>query len=292
MRRYLTALGILVILFCGCGEKKDVETKLTPAEFTEAFAARLTEMDDGLTCHRNADLELKLETAEGEDHNVFLDNAYREYLAAPEDIERVLSGYSNAALETLRSPDVEQVVIESVVPVIKDAAYPRDAMKSLSAKGYDTEKLELYYEPLNEQLVILYASDTEYNVKYLNCDMVKSLGLKPDALRQRAIDNLKTICPPIQKHGQERVFMVTAGGTYETSLLLLDSIWSSEIFPVQGDIVIAVPSRDVLLVTGSEDTEGLDQLREAAKKLVSKGSYYLTADLFVRRDGKWTRFNE
>jgi uncharacterized protein YtpQ (UPF0354 family) len=86
--------------------------------------------------------------------------------------------------------------------------------------------------------------------------------------------------------------MVTAGGTYEASLLLFDSIWSSDNFNVDGELVVAIPSRDLLLVTGSRDKEGLEQLRKLAVKTVEEASYRLTPELFVRKEGGWLPFRE
>ena len=58
---------------------------------------------------------------------------------------------------------------------------------------------------------------------------------------------------------------------------------------VEGDIVVAVPARDVLLVTGSQSREGLKAVRAAVAD-VMKGGYALTDTLFVYRGGKFVRF--
>ena len=47
--------------------------------------------------------------------------------------------------------------------------------------------------------------------------------------------------------------MLKAGGDYEASLLLFDDIWRDGQVKVDGDIVVAVPAKDVLLVTGSNN---------------------------------------
>ena len=77
------------------------------------------------------------------------------------------------------------------------------------------------------------------------------------------------------------------GKGYDSSPLLIDSLWTEENFAVQSDLVIAVPSRDTLFVTGSENAEGLQRIRKAASETVKESSYYLIPDLFVRKEGKW-----
>ena len=61
---------------------------------------------------------------------------------------------------------------------------------------------------------------------------------------------------------------MSAGGNYEASLLLIDDIWSSGQVKVNGDIVVAIPTRDVLLVTGSRNRSGLKRVRELAAKFI------------------------
>ena len=74
------------------------------------------------------------------------------------------------------------------------------------------------------------------------------------------------------------------------SLLLLDDIWSGGKLKLSGEIVIAIPTRDVLLVTGSDNKDGVKKLRELAKKTAADGPYSLTDRLFVYRGGKFERF--
>ena len=91
------------------------------------------------------------------------------------------------------------------------------------------------------------------------------------------------------REGADHVLLIEAGGSYEASLLLADGIWSSGQITVDGDIVVAVPSRDALLVTGSRNRRGIARLRAMAAELAA-GTYALTPTLFVYRDGKFVRF--
>ena len=84
--------------------------------------------------------------------------------------------------------------------------------------------------------------------------------------------------------------MVVAGGDYEASLVLLDSIWSDGQMDVKGDVVVAIPTRDLLLVTGSQDTQGIEKLKQMVKEASTDGSYRLTQKLFVHRSGRFDEF--
>ena len=86
--------------------------------------------------------------------------------------------------------------------------------------------------------------------------------------------------------------MLVAGGNYEASLLLLDHVWNGGSLKVQGEIVIGVPARDLLLVTGSENQRGLARIREIAAEVVAESPYALTRELFVYRKGRFVRFTQ
>jgi uncharacterized protein YtpQ (UPF0354 family) len=86
-------------------------------------------------------------------------------------------------------------------------------------------------------------------------------------------------------------YLVRAGGTYEASLLLVHGLWSSGQIKVDGDIVAAVPARDVLLITGSGNQANVARLRALALKLAT-GPYALTSALFVYRGGKFVLFDD
>jgi uncharacterized protein YtpQ (UPF0354 family) len=88
--------------------------------------------------------------------------------------------------------------------------------------------------------------------------------------------------------GNDGVFMITVDGNYEASLLLVDSLWGSKKLNIEGDPVVAVPSRDVLVFTGSKNIPGLKKLREVASK--NEYAYPLTSVLHIYRNGKFEEF--
>ncbi len=100
----------------------------------------------------------------------------------------------------------------------------------------------------------------------------------------------RCLLPKIEMRRIGDILLISAGGDYEASLLLIDDIWSGGQIKVDGDIVVAVPARDVLLVTGSRNRTGLKKVRELAAKYVAEGRYELTDMLFVYRDGRFSKF--
>ncbi len=277
----------LAAFIAGCSDSKPHSTD----EFTRIFADRLRAREPTVQVETKAALHLTLSDAQKKGHVVFLDNAYNEYKHDPTKVEQVVDRYSAAALESFKLGDAP-IDQSKIVPVIKDRGYLEEARHALSARGVDTAKFDQYYEDFNGQLIVMYGVDTPQTIKYLQTKDLRDLKLDATTLRSSAVKNLLSILPSIQRHGSDGTYMITAGGTYEASLLLCDKIWHSDMFKVKGELVAAVPARDMLLVTGSKDDNGLKSVREIVAKTMRNGAYHLTAQLFVYRNGKFVAFDE
>jgi uncharacterized protein YtpQ (UPF0354 family) len=117
------------------------------------------------------------------------------------------------------------------------------------------------------------------------------LGLDRGQLRPLALDNLRRILPSAEKHGDGEWFLLTAGTNYTASLLLFDELWSELAAYVAGQLVVCVPSRDVLLVTGDDSPAGIAAVRAQAMAVEKNGSYAISQTLLRRQDDRWIAFN-
>jgi len=288
LRTTITLLTLLITVGCSRNAATHSTPLLSRSAFRDSYISELRHQDSGISVQAKEDLELQISLGDQE-HAAFLDNAYQEYCFAPDDLADVLERYAHAAIETLKMTDLDLFDSQRVVPVIKDSRYVIDVKQSMINAGQDVSKCDLYYEVVNPDLHVLYAEDTEYNIRYLGGEDVKQLGMTAPELRSNAVANLKQILPPIEKRGTNGFYMVTAGGTYEASLLLLDSIWSPSNFVVNGEIVVGIPSRDLLFVTGSEDGPNIKRLRKVCEEAVAESSYALTATLFVKTGQGWNK---
>ena len=125
-------------------------------------------------------------------------------------------------------------------------------------------------------------------------DQYSVLGKTPgiEELKSLSMANLKKAIPSVQIEGDpSTISMIVADGTYEASFLLYDDLWTKDNFPVNGDIVVYVPSRDVVLVTGSNDVEGLKKVRSIVYNPENQWSHIVSEVGFVRKGDKWIEFN-
>jgi uncharacterized protein YtpQ (UPF0354 family) len=85
--------------------------------------------------------------------------------------------------------------------------------------------------------------------------------------------------------------MVSAGDDYTSSLLVVDPFWASpERFKVvKGDVVVAIPTRDVIFVTGSANGT-ISNFRALVADIYNKGPYPVSQTLLVYRNNHFAKF--
>lgn len=176
-----------------------------------------------------------------------------------------------------------------IVPVVKRAEAPSDDAIVLSPE------YRFLDDELVDELFILYAFDLPGHFRYVNGHDCRTLGLDPARLRSLAVRNLT------QRRGKPEVLrphgpaiMFRLDGDLEASLLLVDHFWPPFARDIPGELVVVVPSRDVLAVSGTGIPGGVETLRYAARRAwerpTANPNRLLTRSLLVRRDNSWTVF--
>jgi uncharacterized protein YtpQ (UPF0354 family) len=256
---------------------------MVPSVFTQEFARALAKAMPLASVKVTGDMQVTVKAASGREWGVFLGNTYQDYKRDPSLFDEIVQAY--AARLTPAPAAQSELDRARIVPVIKDRKWLADLHSSLKAKGVEQEHLS---ERFNNELVIVYAQDDPDRMRYLTTG--EGAGIPREELKALAVNNLKRLLPKIEMRRIGDVMLMSAGGDYEASLLLIDDIWSGGQIKVDGDVVVAVPARDVLLVTGSRNRTALKSIRELAAKYVAEGRYELTDTLFVYRDGRFSKF--
>ena len=281
-------------LSCGDGGARPAEStsavavEYTPESFTAEVERRLRLADPELTVERVGELRLRVESQD-QGASLFLGNAWALYQEEPgeEPGEELIEGYVQSFLE-MRAPAGR----EDIVPVIKDRAWLDETRLGVGEDGSEGG-VEHLFEELNAELVVLYAYDLPTSIRYLKPGDLDSLDVVRDELRELACENLVARLPEVHiEPVDEHVWSVTADGYYDASLLLLDEVWNRPELALPGELVVALPARDMLFATGSDDELGVQGLRTAARRIAAEAPYRLTDVLFVRRDGRFVPFED
>jgi len=256
---------------------------LSVEEFAQEFIDRLKAAAPGATITLKAPTEVHIRDANGKEYIAFLDNVYASYVRNPSVGRELLRRHVAAGLESLHQG--APLDPSRIVPIVKDRRWLVEIARGAK------DPPESVFDNFNDELVIVYAEDTPNTIRYLTPKSLEESGFTKKQLRDLAVQNLRQLLREPEVRPGPLVSTISVGGDYEASLLLFDQLWSSGRIKVDGEIVVAVPSREILMFTGSRNAAGVAKLRELATQAVRESSYRLTDTLFVYRNGAFERLN-
>jgi uncharacterized protein YtpQ (UPF0354 family) len=257
----------------------------SPKEFTAQFARALQAAMPSAKVRIVRDLQLDVGRPDGSAATVSLANNYKDYTPDPKWFDAVIKAYAATLAKPLAAKLAGGVDMTRIVPIIKDRAWLAELQGRFKQKSASQQPL---FEDFAGELVVVYAEDTDKATRYLNSSEIQ--GFEPGRLRALAVENLMRLMPRIEmRQLAEGAYMITSHADYGASLILADSIWSGDQVKVNGDIVVAVPAKDVILATGSRDRENLKAMRQLTHDL-AKGNGGLIETLFVYRKGRFVKF--
>lgn len=279
---------ILVAFVCFFISSVAAESTLDESAFTQRYVKAVITKAEVASAQIKGRLEVEMTYSGGGTSTTYLDNAYMNYLSDPEELDVIIEAYISAL--TKSSSDAKANMDKAnIFPVIKDSGYINHITELMSEDG----ELPFFYEKLNNVLYILYAIDTPSSIKFMPKEDIANLDVKEEELRNLSMSNLMNAIESLQIKGDpSTISMVVADGTYEASFLIYDALWTKETFPVKGDIVVYVPSRDVVIVTGSEDADSLATVKGIVHNPENKWSHAVTNIGFIRKENKWVKFHD
>src|ERR1700722_8155742 len=174
----------------------------------------------------------------------------------------------------------------TLVPRIKTLLF------TAALKGMNIPEDQLpYTEPLVADLLVTYAFDLPGMFQMASASAIAELGIRPDEARAVAVANLKRQIPEIGFAEQGPIRRMVTGENLEACTILAGPFWDQTAAETKGDVVIAVPSRDVVLFCSSKSAEGIAALRAASGKVLREETTHgLTERLLVWRGGRWAEF--
>jgi hypothetical protein len=140
-------------------------------------------------------------------------------------------------------------------------------------------------------LSVVYTFGPQFGRRIVTRADLDQMAMPPIALRRAALEHLEVLASRAEFHGQPPALMLSFEGL-ESSLLLATDIWQRLAGTVPGDLVVGVPARDVVVVTGSNSSAGLEKARRCVERVFFAGDEnLLSRSLLVRRGGVWEPFD-
>jgi Protein of unknown function (DUF1444) len=264
------------------------QPNLTEHQFVTLYAQLLAARNPQADVEIVGELEVSVKFPDGSSTLSFLDNAWRECQQHPESRAEICERYMEIAKKSVINEKQEDKDYSTncLIPVIKDDRFLHEIAKQSGSKFKPTA------ERLAADLWILYVFDADGRMVFLTEEKREQLGLDLPKLRALSMENLRRITPELERHGTNDLYMLVLDGNYEASLLLSDKLWDSQSSVIKGDLVAVVPSRDVLLFSGTGSPAALQSTKKKAQQIDETGNHLISTTLLIRHSNHWEKYSE
>lgn len=229
--------------------------------------------------------------AHGPGQYLFLTNAYRDYVRSRRsERKNVVQRYVQVLLVNLEpsEPSLEEAR-PIMLPVIRNLGGILDLERNRELEERNSLK-PFQFRPFGEDCVELLALDHPATISALTYGPPEEWGLTLHQALAIAHDNLRDATKEGWEEVAPGVFRGIWGDGYDPSRALLSDVL--ERAPVKGRPVFMIPTRDLLLVTGDRDENGVLAMIELCHRAFEQHGRWVSALAFTYGDdGKPVSFS-
>ena len=225
-------------------------------------------------------LLLAVRAADGTEYTMSPDNLFRQLQSAASAKDRadLVATYLGAALDNpaFTNPDAGMTKA-AILPVLRPA----------SLLDGSPQMKDVVSAPFAGDMVKLYVFDSKGLLAYVTTRDLQRLGLDANMIDTLALQNFQTRFSKVTIDG-DSIFTMNLGGTYESSMMVARGTWE-ELDQKLGQVIVAIPARDVLVFTDRANEGAEAALRRLVDKWYGELDHPLTKTIFLW-DGRngWT----
>ncbi|MBS4216778.1 DUF1444 domain-containing protein [Bacillus sp. FJAT-49711] len=186
--------------------------------------------------------------------------------------------YVEEALEVMGKQQTVAGSEKKIYPVIRSTSFPLETSDGISFITDDhTAETRIYY-----------ALDLGNTYRMLDEKLIEKEGLNPQKIREIARFNVRSLSTQMKKDslaGNDFYFLNTNDG-YDASRILNEKFLQEKVETIEGEMVVAVPHQDVLIIGDIRNGTGYDILAELTMSFFTSGTVPITALSFIYENGK------
>ena len=271
---------LTILTVFGFSGSSVVAAVLDEGQFSQAFAVKVQEINSSAKAEVTGHLEVHVELPGGKISTAFLDNVYRLYKAAPDDLQPLLKEYAQHTISQAYGGN--ENVNSPILPVVR--AF--ESFTSVSPEILTSGGKGLEYIPLTGDTGIFFVKDGDQSVSYISHEEFSKLGVSKEELFATSLNSLNSVSHPTNVAASKMLALVV-GDMYASSLIFSDAYWQKFPQSFKGDLVVFPIARDTFIVTGTGEQEGLEEARQLAIKFMADAAYPISSLPLVRVHGSW-----
>ncbi|RXI98593.1 DUF1444 family protein [Anaerobacillus alkaliphilus] len=187
--------------------------------------------------------------------------------------------YVESALQAMATPFTLKGNEKAIFPVLRSTSFT-----TLSGDGK-----ELLFEEHTAETRVYYAIDRGTTFTLLTREIVESEQLDPAKIKEMAMFNLRSLKTEAKKDvvaGNTYYFINTNDG-YDASKILNEQLLKQYAKTAEGELALAVPHQDVLIIADIVNETGYDVLGQMVFSFFTNGRTPITALPFIYENDKF-----
>ncbi|WP_442595546.1 DUF1444 domain-containing protein [Neobacillus sp. D3-1R] len=167
---------------------------------------------------------------------------------------------------------------KKIFPIIRSTSFP---LESGEGKTFLTEEH-------TAETRIYYALDLGQSYRLIDEQMVTKENISPKHIKETALFNVRSLSTEVKRDtvaGNVFYFVSTNDG-YDASRILNESFLKQMENEISGNMVLAVPHQDVLIIADIQNNTGYDVLAQMAMAFFANGKVPITALSFAYENGE------
>jgi hypothetical protein len=264
-----------------------VSTRVVTMDQAEAWAAEFLALNPAIASYEFAEPgHVVATTPTGATVDLYLDTLIASLDVPSAERGRALADYEAGFYEILaglddRAPEADPA---NILPILRHT----DFLVAIPAPAAGDPSFDRpVHRPFAGDLEALLGYDTPGGIAMMGKLSMGIDGLTDDEAFALAITNLSAFARGLSWEADGGLRFAVLDGDYESSLLLLDSVWDELEAELGGPVAVAAPTRSLVAAARADDAASVARLRSLIAD-ATFDPYSVSEELFVRRNGTWT----
>lgn len=186
--------------------------------------------------------------------------------------------YVEEALDVMGKEQTVAGSEKKIYPVIRSTSFP---VESEDGNKFLTDDH-------TAETRVFYALDLGKTYRLIDERLIEKEGLDPKEIREIARFNVRSLSTAMKKDtvADNDFYFLNMNDGYDASRILNEKFLEDKSRLIKGDMAVAVPHQDVLIIADIRNKTGYDILAQMTMSFFTKGLVPITALSFIYEDGK------
>ncbi|MBN6889403.1 DUF1444 domain-containing protein [Cytobacillus horneckiae] len=167
---------------------------------------------------------------------------------------------------------------KNIIPVIRSTSFPSESQEGVS----------FLYDDHTAETRIYYALDLGNTYRLIDEALISKEGWERERIKETALFNVRSLSTALKKDhvAGNTFYFLNKNDGYDASRILNEAFLKEMKQKLEGDMAVAVPHQDVLIIADIKNETGYDVLAQMAMSFFASGRVPITALSFLYENGE------